>query len=120
MLERPAFVARQGDPGQQGAMRADLEALFATRTLAEWETFFGEADVCVAPVRSLTEALARWPEAVRGITGADGHPSRIVAGPLGDVAPGAAPALGADTEAVLEDLGIPRPERERLRQRGVI
>ena len=120
MLERPAFVARQMDPGHQATMRADLEALFATRTMADWEAFFGEADVCVAPVRSLADALARWPEAVRGITGADGRPSRIVAGPLGDVARGAAPALGADTEALLEDLGIPRPERERLRQRGVI
>jgi crotonobetainyl-CoA:carnitine CoA-transferase CaiB-like acyl-CoA transferase len=120
MLGRPEFIARQMDPEQQAAMRADLEALFATRTLAEWEAVFGEADVCVAPVRSLADALARWPGVVRMITGADGLPSRIVTGPLGDIAPGAAPAIGADTEALLEELGIPGPEREQLRHQGVI
>jgi crotonobetainyl-CoA:carnitine CoA-transferase CaiB-like acyl-CoA transferase len=101
-------------------MRADLEALFATRTLAEWEAFFGEADVCVAPVRTLQEALARWPGAVREVVGPDGRPSRIVAGPLGDPAPGPAPALGADTETLLRELGVPGPERERLRALRVI
>lgn len=120
LLGRPEFIARQMDPEHQAAMRADLEALFTTRTLAEWEAFFGEADVCVAPVRSLADALARWPGMVRMITGADGLPSRIVAGPLGDVAPGAAPAVGADTEALLEELGIPGPERDQLRHLGVI
>lgn len=119
-LDRPVFVPWQMDPERQPGMRADLEALFATRTLAEWEASFGEADVCVAPVRTLQEALARWPGAVRDVVGADGRPSRIVAGPLGDPAPGPAPALGADTETLLRELGVPGPERERLRAHRVI
>jgi crotonobetainyl-CoA:carnitine CoA-transferase CaiB-like acyl-CoA transferase len=105
---------------RQAEMRADLEAVFASRTLAEWEAFLGEADACVAPVRSLEEALARWPGAVREVTGADGRTSRVVAGPLGDPAPGPAPALGADTDAVLSEIGVTDPERARLRAAGVI
>ena len=119
-LDRPQFVPWQTDLARQPEMRADLDALFVSRTLAEWEAFFGNDDVCVAPVRTLDEALARWPDTVRQIVGSDGRPGRIVAGPLGEASSGPAPALGADTDAVLSELGVTDPERARLRAAGVI
>jgi crotonobetainyl-CoA:carnitine CoA-transferase CaiB-like acyl-CoA transferase len=119
-LDRPWFVPWQTDPVRQPEMRANLEVLFASRTLAEWEAFFGDDDVCVAPVRTLDEALARWPDTIRQIVGSDGRPGRIVAGPLGETSSGPAPALGADTDAVLSELGVTGPERARLRAQHVI
>jgi crotonobetainyl-CoA:carnitine CoA-transferase CaiB-like acyl-CoA transferase len=120
MLGHPEWEEWHLHPGRQAGLRRALEAIFVARTLAEWEAFFGEADVCVAPVRSLDEALARWPGRLRQVVGNDGRPSRIAAGPIGEVASGAAPALGADTDALLETLGIDAAERQRLRERRVI
>jgi len=41
-----------------GTAHAELEAIFAGRTRAEWEAFAGEVECCLEPVLGLDEALA--------------------------------------------------------------
>jgi crotonobetainyl-CoA:carnitine CoA-transferase CaiB-like acyl-CoA transferase len=55
LLDRPDLASRHYDENQQ-ALAAELAALFAKRTLAEWLELFDGEDVCVGPVATLHEA----------------------------------------------------------------
>jgi crotonobetainyl-CoA:carnitine CoA-transferase CaiB-like acyl-CoA transferase len=55
LLGRPDLVGRQHEPDQE-ALAAELAALFARRSLAEWLELFEGEDVSAGPVLSLEEA----------------------------------------------------------------
>ena len=76
------LASRQYDADQE-ALAAELADVFATRPLAEWLEHFGDEDVCVGPVATLTEAAAEF-----GVE------------PTGSV-----PALGEHTDAWRLELG---------------
>ncbi|QGZ38789.1 crotonobetainyl-CoA:carnitine CoA-transferase CaiB-like acyl-CoA transferase [Pseudoduganella flava] len=63
VLGRPDLARRHWQLGQEPgsadalAVRAELEALFATRTQGEWTAAFAAADCCVSPVLTMAEAL---------------------------------------------------------------
>jgi alpha-methylacyl-CoA racemase len=81
LLGRPELAERQYG-GHQQSLRAELAAVFASRTLAHWLQLCDGEDVCVGPVASLAEAAADLAIAVEGD----------------------APALGAHTAAWREEL----------------
>ena len=83
LLERPELAEHQYDADQE-TLAAELSGIFATRTLADWLTHFGDEDVCVGPVRTLEEAAAEF-----------GSPERPPEVPL-----------GAHTEAWRRELGL--------------
>lgn len=58
-IERPDLIQRGWDmgPGLDGTV-AEIEAVIAQKTLAEWTEIFAPVDACVAPVLSLGESLA--------------------------------------------------------------
>jgi crotonobetainyl-CoA:carnitine CoA-transferase CaiB-like acyl-CoA transferase len=64
VLGRPDLKGRHWQSGQQVggedamAVRTELDALFATRTLAQWTEAFADVDCCVSPVLRTDEALA--------------------------------------------------------------
>jgi crotonobetainyl-CoA:carnitine CoA-transferase CaiB-like acyl-CoA transferase len=55
LLDRPELAERQYADDQEG-LTGELEALFTTRSLADWIAFFDGEDVCVGPVATLVEA----------------------------------------------------------------
>ena len=63
VLQRPDLKARHWQLGQQVggadalALKAELDAIFAQRTLAQWTAAFAAADCCVSPVLRTEEAL---------------------------------------------------------------
>lgn len=61
VLERPAWVARQWD----ASLRAEMAALFATRSRDEWAGLFVMVDCCVTPILSPEEALSNEQIAAR-------------------------------------------------------
>jgi alpha-methylacyl-CoA racemase len=121
-LGREDLLERQLDP----AVAAELEAIFAARTRAEWAAFDDEHGCCLEPVLALDEALARTPENVVAVDqpGAAapvrllGPPVALSRTPPDGTRPG--PALGADTDAVLAALGYDRAEIERLKAAGAV
>ena len=92
------------------AFIAELDVVFATRSRDEWAKLFAEHDVWWAPVQSLAEAVADPQARAAGaiVTMATGE--EAVAAPAGfgerDVVARPVPALGADTDAVLRELGM--------------
>jgi alpha-methylacyl-CoA racemase len=61
LLGRPQLAADQYDEPAQESLAAELAAIFAARTLAEWLELFDAEDVCVGPVATLEEAAAEFP-----------------------------------------------------------
>jgi alpha-methylacyl-CoA racemase len=114
-----------------GETQAELDAIFAARTRAEWAAFAGEHDCCLEPVLGLDEALdsdlVRAREMVVEIDqpGAE-RPVRLLGVPIklsrtpGDPARAPGPALGQDTRAVLEALGYAPEEIEELLEAGAV
>ena len=104
----------------QQRMFADLQALFATSTLAEWLDFFGDVEVCVGPVLDLPEALALHPGSAFELEQPGEGSLRQLGGLFGATASQPAPALGEHTDAVLAALGLSAAEIVGLRVMGAV
>ena len=117
-IGRPDLASRQAAPGGDRArVLADVRAVMRTRTRDEWLAVFADADVCLTPVRTLAEALTDPHLAERGAIVRAGGVTCLGAHRL-DIR--LAPALGADTDAVLEEAGVDAAARVRLRARHVL
>ena len=57
LLGRPELAERQFDADQE-SLAAELAAIFAERSLAEWLELFDAEDVCVGPVATIAEAAS--------------------------------------------------------------
>jgi alpha-methylacyl-CoA racemase len=112
----PAGLPAQHDRAGWPALREAFAARFAQRSQQDWTSAFSGTDACVAPVRTMTEAPADPQLAARGtyVTAGgvmqpapaprfgDGTPGA----PIGALPPGLVAPAGADTRAVLTELGF--------------
>jgi alpha-methylacyl-CoA racemase len=127
------LVSQQFVPGVQEPVRERVAEVFRSRTLAEWLALFADTDVCLTGVNSIREALADEHLAARGtVVERDGSTYlrsplvfRAAAGPkLEESTPRTAivpaRALGADTDDVLREAGMPEDELQALRSSGSI
>lgn len=94
-------------PGVTRSVRLALAGMFLTRTRDQWAALLQDRECCVTPILQLDEVLADPQVAARGmIEDDDGQPAFAL--PIvfssGRPAVGAAPALGADNDAVLAGL----------------
>ncbi|WP_228000452.1 CaiB/BaiF CoA transferase family protein [Nocardia australiensis] len=119
------WIDRQTDSAVQQRIRADLSAVFATRSRDEWVTRLAPADTCVAPV--LTAAEAAEDAASHGLVGTARHPTR---GEIRQLAPtlagsGSPPAALPDwetthTDQILAEAEYGRTQIAELRSRKVV
>ena len=117
-IERPDLASRQQATGQERArVLGEVREIMRSRTRDEWLARFADADVCLTAVNTLDEALADPHLAARGVLARE-------AGTTYFTLPGAkviaAPALGVNTDEVLEEAGVDNKARARLRAAGVI
>ena len=132
-LERPDMVksdneAREADREREAALLTDI---IRTRTADEWERFFQARHVPAARVRTLDEAVAdphfahrrvmHRHKSARGVEGSFGVPLAAFkfdhGGPSIETPP---PVMGADTDAVLRELGYGAEEVAGFRRSGII
>ena len=122
-LQDPRFATPCARDTHRDALGAALSAVLRTRPAAEWENVLMAAGVPCARLRTLPQALDlpaahQRNYAARGPAGFSGLPF-VLEGT--DRVSGAAPkALGADTRAVLADLGYGDAEVEALLEAGVV
>ncbi|HVL77468.1 MAG TPA: CoA transferase, partial [Noviherbaspirillum sp.] len=81
VLERPDLKPRHWSRGQRvggedaKAVKAELDAIFARRTLAEWTEQFAAADCCVTPILRMDEAIAHPLFQARAMIAQREHPT---------------------------------------------
>jgi alpha-methylacyl-CoA racemase len=122
-LTDPAYD-KQHDKASWPALKAELTAIFKTRTRAQWCDLLEGTDVCFAPVLSMAEAPSHPHNRAReGYVDVEGvvHPSpapRFSRTPL--ERPGPIPKLGADPDSALRGWGFGVEAIEALRQSGAL
>jgi crotonobetainyl-CoA:carnitine CoA-transferase CaiB-like acyl-CoA transferase len=111
------------------ALTAELDAIFATRDLAEWREVLDRHDITFGVVGRLEDAGTDAQMLANGIlpelTLASGRRLRTVDSPfsiagVSKVAPGDAPKPGQHSDEVLRELGYANDEIGRLRQCGAL
>jgi crotonobetainyl-CoA:carnitine CoA-transferase CaiB-like acyl-CoA transferase len=121
MLDREQFIALQYAPWpDQQRIFAELDAIFATRTLDQWLAFFGDAEVCVGPALSLAEALEFHTQQVIALEQPGEGVLNQLGGMLGTTSELPAPALGQHSDELLAELGHGQAAIAALRAAGVI
>ncbi|HEX4895644.1 MAG TPA: CaiB/BaiF CoA-transferase family protein [Solimonas sp.] len=120
---RPDLGKRPVAPGPTAAaVRAEVAALFKTRSRDEWERLLAPGDACTSGIYTLEEALQNEQVRARGLVEDDGGKPAIGCGlQFRDAAATPshpAPKLGADTEAVLAQLGLDEAARRQLKAAG--
>ena len=127
----PGFATNADRVGRREALTLALEVLTSRRTTAELIAALEAVGVPCGPINTVEDVFAEPQARARGLVveqaRADlGAPVRTVASPMRLSATpvsyrGPPPALGADTDAVLQErLGLSADEIARLRTQGVI
>ncbi|MCA9619519.1 MAG: CoA transferase [Myxococcales bacterium] len=124
----PRFAGNEARVENQAALEAELEAWFSTHPAGEVVAALEAAAVPCSRIYDAADMAADPHYAARGMyerVEVGGRPLALGAiAPKLDEHPGvtrhAGPDLGADTDAVLETLGIDAAGREALRRDGVI
>jgi crotonobetainyl-CoA:carnitine CoA-transferase CaiB-like acyl-CoA transferase len=129
-LGRPELARRAFSPGADEEIATFLADAFASATAAEWSERLAALDVEIGEVRTPEEAFDDVQLASRRMVLDVDHPQtgplRQIGSPLraGAVTPHdpprPAPAIGADSEVVLRELGLSAAEISRLRDTGVV
>ena len=114
------------EPGSgQAPLKAFFKEIFATRTLAEWEAFLADIDVCWSPVRSLKDAFDDPHTAARGMVLEDCEGRRHIGPPIRFAKEPArpeplTPVLGEHSEALARQAGFDEERIAAMKTRGVI
>lgn len=70
---KPEWTARQGDPLPQTGLIREVEALFATRPLAEWQAILDPVDCCFEAVANPQEVPSHPHVTARGLLSVSEH-----------------------------------------------
>ncbi len=128
LLSHPDYLTREDRKRNRHRLRAELESVLRTRPAAAWVEELNGLGVPSGPVLTVPQILNEPQVRDRGLIAAvpagdevlhlAGAPVRFgTCRPVPDQAP---PALGADNDALWQDLGLSSEEIETLKQERVI
>jgi len=127
-IDDPRFASTRARRQNCKELIAELDAIFATRTRAEWGSILDEHDVWWAPVQTTSEVLADPQAWAAGafVEVPDGSgTSTMIASPVdfdgGTLRPRAMPpSLGEHTDELLSELGYDDAQVAELRRGGAV
>jgi crotonobetainyl-CoA:carnitine CoA-transferase CaiB-like acyl-CoA transferase len=122
-LDRPDLVEDQYAEGEaQERLRAEVAAIFAGRTRAEWTERLAGLEVCCEPVLELDEVPGHPQVQARGLV--QEFPTGLEIAPAVRFGSGwrrrDPPRLGEHTEEVLAEVGVDGSRLEELRGAGAL
>ncbi len=128
LIEDPRFVDLAARRANGDACVAELDSVFARRTLVEWKELLAKLDAPWAPVQSVAEVIEDPQVIANGYVGEvrldEGQTYRLPAVPVQldeQAAPlRRAPEHGEHTEALLQELGYDWDAISKMMQDGVI
>jgi len=130
-LDRAEYIKTQWKPDLQPDMQSDIREIMITKTRDEWVEFFATDDICFTPVLTMEE-MCNHPQVVardmilkltnfKG-SGRDipltGVPIKLSATP--GVAKLTFPALGQDTNDILQGVGFSESQIKEFKQQGIV
>jgi crotonobetainyl-CoA:carnitine CoA-transferase CaiB-like acyl-CoA transferase len=128
-LSDPRYADPPARAENNVALIAELDAIFATKTLAEWEAELIGLQGVWSPLKSPSEVIADVQALENGfvtpVTFGDGtsyltgaSPAQFDERPIGPLR--AAPTHGQDTDDVMKELGLSAAQIASLRERGIV
>ena len=120
---KPDLVATQFAEGAEGArVHREMEAVFASRTRAEWQRELDGLEVCCEPVLELGEVASHPQIAARGLIErrGDGIEVRPAIPMRTDWRRRDAPGLGEHSAEILAEIGVDSSRLNELRKEGVV
>ena len=129
LLEDPDYATEEAAHRNRHALDAIIEARLRTETTAHWVELLNAAGVPCGPIHDMRDVFEDPQVRHLGTTLGVDHPvlgAIDLVGPAFDLsrspmrAPSAAPEPGADTDAVLAELGLDEAEVAKLRASGAI
>jgi len=129
LITDPRFVTEDDKYRNAEALMAELDAVFATRTLAEWEAALFGMDGVWAPCQSPAEVIADEQARINGfvvpVTDSEGGtyyasatPGQFDERPVGELRAG--PGYGQHTDEILAELGKASAQIAALREARVV
>ena len=130
MAGRPDLIEKQMAMGEEAEqLREELSIIFKTRTRDEWMIASKNIDVCLSPVLDISEVetdpqiqarqmIYEQTHPVCGKIRGIGVPLKFSATPAQPAWP--SPALGEDTQSILEAIGYSQADIEALAKAGII
>jgi crotonobetainyl-CoA:carnitine CoA-transferase CaiB-like acyl-CoA transferase len=115
----PRFANNASRVANRALLVAQLQELFATRSVGQWLTLFGDAGVPGGPIRTISQIVAASPWALTTHQHATAGPVRTFRSPISldgvhETATRPPPTLGEHTGLVLTELGYSAAERDAL------
>lgn len=129
LADEPEFATGRSRSSHRDALTARLETLLVTRPGLEWVDELRRIGIPAGPILNYHQVFqdpqVRHLDMVRQTTRRDGSALPLLRGPItvDGVAPGihkAPPALGEDTRAVLDGLGLTAEQIEGLLAAGIV
>lgn len=126
LLGRPELAEQQYDLDRQDELRSALAEVFSSADSAHWLNLLAGEDTCVTAVNDVRQAMAEEDPVARGVvtsarSGAGEEFPVVRAVPwIPEEGPLVAPAVGADTKAVLGSIGVGPDEVAQWLSMGIV
>ncbi len=125
-VSRADLIERYLLAERQAMLIGELKALFAQKPASEWAVLLEPADCCFSLVLTPEQSLHNPHLQARGALEVDDQGSVHLRSPIhldgitSETSPSPPPAMGADTDLILQNMGYSEEEISALRSAGVI